>query len=103
MYCCGGCSVALWRHLAVGGLEDAERRLAAGMRALKSHRKGDGRWQRFPFYYTLLALSEIDLPAAVREMRYAAPSCERVLKRSAKGDRFDRRRRLLAERVLAKC
>ena len=103
MYCCGKCSCALWRHLSAGGLDHAERRLAAGMKALKSCRDGKGRWKVFPFYYTLLALSEIDLSSAVREMRYAAPSCERVLKQSPKDDRFAQRRRLLAERILAKC
>lgn len=104
MYCCGSCSVALWRHLAAGGLDCPERRLAAGLRTLKSYRNGKGRWRVFPYYYTLLALAEIDLPAAVGEMRYAAGGCERVLKRRAPaGDRYDRRRRALAEKVLARC
>ncbi len=103
MYCCGKCSCSLWRHLAVGGLDNAERRLAAGMKALKLRRDGNGRWKVFPFFYTLLALSEIDLPSAVAEMRYAAPSCERILQRSPKDDKFAQRRRLLAERVLENC
>jgi len=105
IYCCGRCSVALWRHLAAGGLETVgpERLLTAGMKTLKSHRQGGGRWRRFPFYYTLLALSEIELPSALREMRYAAPTCERFLRRPSRDDPIDRRRRLLAERVLAKC
>ena len=102
-YCCGKCTCALWRHLAVGGLENAECRLAAGMKALKFRRDGRGRWRVFPFYYTLLALSEIDLPSSIKEMRYAAPACEKYLKRSPRDDTFDRRRRVLAERILAKC
>ena len=102
-YCCGICTCSLWRHLAVGGLEKGERWLAAGMRALKAHRIDDGKWRRFPHYYTLLALSEIDLPSALEEMRYAAPACERGLKRCRSEDKFIRRRRLLLERVLAKC
>lgn len=102
MYCCAMCSCALWRHLAIGGLNDGERRLAAGMKALKSHRDGKGRWRRFPFYYTLLALSEIDLAGAAAELRYACPSCERYLKRAGKKNVFDTRRRVLIERILAK-
>ena len=35
MYCCGTCTPALWRHLAVGGLEDGEAWLSAGMSMLK--------------------------------------------------------------------
>jgi len=102
MYCCGTCTCSLWRHLAVGGLEDAEHRLVAGMKALKLHRDGNGKWRRFPFYYTLLALSEIDLPSAIEEMRYASKVCERYLRRSPK-DKITQRRRLLVERVLEKC
>jgi hypothetical protein len=102
-YCCGKCTVAYWRHLAVGGLDHAERRLAAGMKVLRSRRDGAGKWRVFPFHYTLLALSEIDLSSSRNELRYAAPVCERLLKRAPKNDRFDTRRRHLAERVLAAC
>jgi hypothetical protein len=102
-YCCGKCTVAYWRHLAVGGLDHAERRLAAGMKVLKSRRHGAGRWRIFPFYYTLLALSEIDLPSSRNELRYAAPVCERLLRGEPKDNRFDSRRRRLAENVLAAC
>jgi len=103
MYCCGICSCSLWRHLAVGGLEDSERRLAAGMKALKLHRSGNGKWNRFPFYYTLLALSEIDLPSAIQEMRYASAICERYLRRSPKDNKIAQRRQLLVERIPEKC
>ena len=102
-YCCGTCSVGLWRHLAVGGLEDAERHLAAGMRSLKAHRLGNGRWRRFLFHYTLLVLSEIDARGALGEMRYAAPVLERALRRPPRDDPYDARRRAVAERVLARC
>jgi len=102
-YCCGTCSVAFWRNLAAGGLEDSESRLKAGMKALKSYRDGNGRWGRYPFYYTLLALNEIDMPSAVDEMRYAAPILDRVIKRKPRKDKFSIRRRVLAERILEKC
>ncbi len=102
-YCCGTCSDAFWRHLAAGGLEDAEVRLSYGLKTLQSRRNGQGRWRAFPFHYTLLVLSEIDLPGAAEEMRYAAPVLERYLKRSPIDNETSRRRRLLAERVLAKC
>ena len=103
MYCCGICSVAFWRNLLAGGLADQERRLRAGVKTLKTFRRGGGQWRRFPFYYTLLALSEFTLPAAVDEMRYAAPVLEKLLKRPERDNRFDRRRRVLAERILGRC
>jgi len=103
MYCCGICSVAMWRHLTVGGLSESQRRLTAGMKELKAHRDGRGRWRRFPFWYTLLALSEIDLPGARTEMRYAAPHCERYLRRVRCNGKYTQRRGLVAERILEKC
>ena len=102
-YCCGTCSAAFWRHLAVGGLAHPDRWLGAGMKALKSRRSGDGKWRVFPFWYTLLALSEIELPAAVSEMRHAAPRCEAYLTRWRAGENYAQRRRAVAEQVLARC
>ena len=103
MYCCGACSVAYWRNILAGGLNKQEERLKAGVKSLKSLRKGDGKWRRFPFYYTLLALNEIDTKPAIEEMRYASPILERSLKRSPANGKYSVRRRLLAERILAKC
>jgi hypothetical protein len=103
MYCCGLCSVAYWRHVAVGGLDRNEERLAAGMEALRTHRMDDGRWRRFPFYYTLLALSDMNIESALAEMRYAAPLLERYVKRRVAPGSFSERRRVISERVLARC
>jgi hypothetical protein len=102
-YCCGTCTVAMWRHLAVGGLKQSRRRLGAGLKVLRKHRDGTGKWRRFPFYYTLLALSEIDGKLASGELRYAAPVCERYLKRHKAKNKYAKRRRLVIEKVLAKC
>ena len=101
MYCCGTCSVSMWRNLLSGGLDDREKRLASGLRELKKQRDGKGRWGRFPFYYTVLALSEMDLPAARTELKYAAESLKRTAKRDPKADVYAQRRKQLAERVLA--
>jgi len=105
MYCCARCSCALWRNLAAGGLPevDAERWLREGIAQLAALRDRNGRWGRFPVYYTLLALSEIDLPPAVEELRHAAPVLQRMLRRAPTGDRYDHRRRTVAERALARC
>jgi hypothetical protein len=87
----------------VGGLDRNEERLTAGMVALRARRSKDGRWRRFPFYYTLLALSEMNLESALDEMRYAAPLLERYVKRRAVASTFSERRRVVLERILAKC
>jgi len=108
MYCCGPCTDSYWRHLAAGGLDDNERRLKAGLVELKKHRRGDGKWRRFPYYYTLLALDEISQLEIsgrnlITEMRYAAGGLGNLLKRKPRNDKYDTRRRSLAERILAKC
>ncbi len=102
MYCCGICSVSLWRHLAVGGLDHSEKRLVLGFNTLKRYRKGNGEWRRFPFYYTLLALNEIEMKSALEEMRYAAPLLEKYIKRASGTNKISQRRHALAERILAK-
>jgi len=102
MYCCGTCSCGLWRHLAAGGLDRAEERLKAGVKILKAHRDGTGKWRRFPFNYTLLALTEMKVHRAVDEMRYAAVVCEKMLARRSEGNnKYTKRRRAVMERVLS--
>ena len=106
MYCCAKCTCALWRHLTAGGLSeiDPEKWLAAGVKSLARHRREDGRWRRFPFWYAMLALTDMDFPAATDEMRHGAARCEKLLQRRPREqDVHDRRRRELAGRVLAQC
>ena len=108
VYCCGTCSAALWRHLQVSGAASDLARLENGLSVLRRQRDGAGRWKRFPFYYTLLALSEIGLPAVREELAYAAPVAERALRRLIKAEpedlsRHERRRALLLQQALEKC
>jgi hypothetical protein len=100
MYCCTSCTPAVWRNLAAGGVDGAEAYLASGVRTLRGRRLGDGKWQRFPFWYTLLALSEMPVEEAAEEVRYAVPVCEALLGRKAREGKYDERRRELARRVL---
>ncbi len=108
VYCCGTCSVALWRHLLASGRPDDQRRLENGLAELRRYRDGEGRWKRFPFFYTLLALTEMNLPGVRDEVLYAGAVIERALRRLSKADsqnqsEHDRRRRLVLERILEKC
>ena len=100
-FCCGSCSVSLWRTMAAGGFEEAgtQHWLEAGLRSLGGHRTDTGRWRRYPFFYTVLALTEMDLPEAVDELRYAAPALERAARRRD-DDPYAIRRRALAARAL---
>jgi hypothetical protein len=102
MFCCMKCSCALWRHLAARSEGQHEGFLTAGVKALRMSRDGEGGWKHWPFHYTLLTLSEIGIPVAREEIRYAAQACERERsKRLPKADTYPQRRRAVLERVLA--
>jgi hypothetical protein len=100
-YCCGKCSVGFWRHLLLGGFDQVEKRLSRGLKCLRDSRKGQGQWQRFPFWYTISALVEMDPPAAREEMRYAAKTCEPFANRHS-ANTFSQRRSELARRLLSR-
>jgi hypothetical protein len=100
LYCCGKCSVGLWRNLLSGGLSRREERLRRGALHLRSVRDGDQGWRTFPFWYTVLALSEMDLDEAKAELKYAAPALERTATRPVASGVYARRRQELAARTL---
>ena len=100
LFCCGKCSVGLWRNLLSGGLSRRAERLRRGALHLRSVRDGEHGWRKFPFWYTVLALSEMDMPEAKAELKYAAPALERTATRSASSSGYARRRQALATRAL---
>ena len=103
IYCCARCSVALWRRMATGKFPGAAGRTARAMRVLRASRDRHGRWRAFPFFYTVLALTELCHPLAGEELTHAAPTLERFLKSPARPGKFAERRRHLAERALTIC
>ncbi len=101
-YCCGSCTVAVWRHMLAGGLDHQELRLANGLKHLHRARLGNGRWRFFPCWYTLWTLLEIPSPEARTELQYAAPVLERALRRQPRpDDTYGLRRRQIAQQALA--
>lgn len=104
LYCCGTCSAAYWRTLAIGLLPRAEERLRLGLDKLKDARAGAGKWGRFPFFYTCLALTEIGPDLAQGEMQYAAAYWQRNLKRLSLAEgQTSKRRAAVGQRLLEMC
>ena len=99
-FCCGKCSVGLWRNLLSGGLDRREERLRFGTQHLRSTRDDKHGWRTFPFWYTVLALSEMDSASARGELRHAAPALERAARRPTGATVYARRRHQLAVRTL---
>jgi hypothetical protein len=100
LFCCGKCSVGLWRNLLAGGLDRREERLRRGASHLRSMRTGEHQWRRFPFWYTVLALSEMDTAEAKAELKYAAPALDRAASRAVPSTVYAQRRHELAVRTL---
>jgi hypothetical protein len=92
--------VALWRNLLAGGLDRREERLRKGVAALQTYRAGDGTWRVFPFWYTVLALAEMDFAEAKKERAYARPMLERAAERAPGKTVYAQRHHALAKRVL---
>jgi len=93
-WCCYTCTTAFLRTLAVTKPNKWDRILEKGLNRIKKARMPNGRWHGFPFYYTLLTLSEMDTPSAQAELRHASKIAERILKRYHNDDRVSRFRRL---------
>ena len=102
LYCCGKCSVGLWRNLLAGGLDRREERLRRGASHLRSMRDGEHGWRKFPFWYTVLALSELDSGDAKAELIHAAPALERAARRAVPSAVYARRRQEVAARALSR-
>ena len=100
LFCCGKCSIGLWRNLLAGGVDRHEERLRRGASHLRAMRDGEHQWRRFPFWYTVLALSEMDNAEARAELKYAAPALERAASRPVPSAVYARRRHELAVRTL---
>jgi hypothetical protein len=101
-YCCGTCTAGLWRNLANGLLPRADERLRSGLAQLRRQRLGDGTWNRYPFYYTSLALTEIGIERAGPELRHAGVRWRTLLPRLEKsGKPFASRRAEIGRRLLA--
>lgn len=98
----GECAHSFVSHLRFSSAaEVGSAVLVRRLNVVREQRDGSGRWHRFPFYYTVLTLSEMPGEAAKSELRYAVPACERVLSRGAKDPVYGARRKALVERVIA--
>lgn len=99
-WCCYACTIAFLRTLAVVKPDRWDGILEKGLIRIKKARTADGRWHGFPFYYTLLTLSEMDTHAAQAELKHASKIAERLLKRYRGDDRISRFRGIALETAL---
>lgn len=99
-YCCGKCTVGLWRNVIAGGLDRQSERLRLGLTALQARRDGNGGWKAFPFWYTVLALTEMNHPGARSELAYAADRISAEALRLRGPSVYSQRRKTVARRAI---
>ena len=95
---CRHLTVAFMRYLIASQSPEHEPRLGSFFTKLAAQRDGQGRWGNFPFFYTLLMLSESDHPLAIQEWQYAAPLCAALLARPWRDDPISQRRKSILSR-----
>jgi len=90
-YCCYNCTPAFLRTLSVVKLNGRDEILRKGIGNIRKARTSNGRWRGFPFYYTLLTLSDINVPSAKDELRYVGKTAQKLVKKyENKDDRASR-------------
>lgn len=94
-YCCHPCTISFLRTLAVAKTGEADEVLDKGLNRIRKSRTSDGKWKGFPFYYTLLLLSETSSSLAKEELRHAGKAAGSLLKRYRSDDRVSLFRRLV--------
>jgi hypothetical protein len=99
-YCCYKCTPAFLGTLALVKPDGWEATLKRGVKNIRKKRTSDGKWRSFPFYYTLLTLSEIDAPSAKAELRHASTIAKKLLSRCQKRDRTSFFRKIGLEATL---
>jgi len=93
-YCCYTCTISFLRTLAAVKPDNWGEILEKGLNRIKNARTPDGKWHGYPFYYTLITLSQMDVPSAQAELRHITKAAERLLKRYPDNDRTSLFRRL---------
>jgi hypothetical protein len=100
-YCCGRCTLAFWRNFWVGNFENKEALIIKGLQSMKGYRLDDGKWHRFPFFYAVYALVDLDLEPAYAELKYALPVMEQYIKKTRRGA-YSQRKITILEKALDK-
>jgi hypothetical protein len=99
---CRHASIAVMRYLTASDFSGSADRLERTLGILKQHRDGDSKWKAFPFYFTLLWLTELPDDLSRDELQYARANCERILAKGLQGDDpSDALRKKILQKVVA--
>ncbi|MBS7615034.1 hypothetical protein KEJ18_04810 [Candidatus Bathyarchaeota archaeon] len=85
-FCCYNCTIAFLRTLTAAKVGNWSETLYKEIGKIRKKRTSNGRWHGFPFFYTLLALSEIDVPSAKDELQHASNAAKKLIKKYKQKD-----------------
>ncbi|MBN2228579.1 MAG: hypothetical protein JW779_03225 [Candidatus Thorarchaeota archaeon] len=93
---CKHSTVSYMRYLSA---KESQAKLAGLLSELVKHRDGNGSWKGFPYFYTLLALSDIHNPDAEKELEYAFPMMQKRFRRNQIEEPYWSRRNDIMNRI----
>jgi len=99
---CKALTIAYLRYLLLDGTGNFAEQIKIHLTNLTGQRDGKGKWGAFPFFYTVLALSESDDPLAIQELQYALPACKKQQAQSWPSDSISIRRQEIIEKALTR-
>ncbi len=99
---CKSLTIAYMRYLIAIDAENNTVRLDQFLTKLAACHDGKGKWHGFPYYYTLLMLSESDSPMAANELEYTAPFFERLRGQVWSNDRYSKRCQSILYKIKAR-
>jgi hypothetical protein len=99
---CRALTIACLRYLLLDDTGNSASVIHCHLTNLTNYRDRKGKWGNFPFYYTLLMLSEVDDPLAKQELQHAAPNCEKLQAKNWPADPVSKRRQDIIANALAR-
>ena len=99
---CKALTIAYLRYLLLDCTGNSTLKIKTHLTNLTDQRDGKGKWGGFPFYYTILALSESDEPLVIQELQYALPTCQKQQAQNWPADPISIRRQEIIAKALVK-
>jgi hypothetical protein len=99
---CKSITIAYIRYLVSSGQNDSAKRINSFLTQLVGHRDGKGKWNGFPYFYTLLMLCEVDDPLAAHELRYAIATSPKQSRSMFSADTVSMRRQAILARAFSR-
>jgi hypothetical protein len=98
---CAHASIAFMRYLTAYNVNGSSDKFGQTLEILKQKRSGDGKWHDFPFFFTLLWLTDLPYSFAYDELSYSHDYCKRLLvKKQPAREQIDLVKEMILQKAL---